>query len=159
MIFYCKKCGRTIMTHSTKEEEHTCDYCRSKMYKLPTDMYESDLDIVGKDAPLKQRIYEELVKPSPEFDQKLFDSRDGDLARRNAEINRQMKMASAFSKGADMKMILKNDGENLPTCPTCGSLNVKKISGAERIASVGFWGLLSGKINKSFKCNNCGYTW
>ena len=126
MIFYCKKCGRTIMTHSTKEEEHTCDYCRSKMYKLPTDMYESDLDIVGKDTPLKQRIYEELVKPSPEFDQKLFDSRDG---------------------------------ENLPTCPTCGSLNVKKISGAERIASVGFWGLLSGKINKSFKCNNCGYTW
>ena len=94
------------MTHSTKEEEHTCDYCRSKMYKLPTDMYESDLDIVGKDTPLKQRIYEELVKPSPEFDQKLFDSRDGDLARRNAEISRQMKMASAFSKGADMKMIL-----------------------------------------------------
>ena len=48
---------------------------------------------------------------------------------------------------------------NLPKCPTCGSLNVKPISGVERTASVGFFGLFSKKINKSYKCGNCGYTW
>mgnify|MGYP004505118969 CR=1 FL=1 len=49
--------------------------------------------------------------------------------------------------------------QNVPKCPTCGSLNVKPISGVERTASVGFFGLFSKKINKSYKCGNCGYTW
>lgn len=48
---------------------------------------------------------------------------------------------------------------NKPKCPTCGSLNIKRIGGVERAASVGMFGLFSKKINKSFKCGNCGYTW
>ena len=46
-----------------------------------------------------------------------------------------------------------------PKCPTCGSTNIRKISTGERMVSVGMLGLFSKKINKSFKCNSCGYTW
>ena len=46
-----------------------------------------------------------------------------------------------------------------PKCPTCGSTNIRKISTGERMVSVGMLGLFSKKINKSFKCNACGYTW
>lgn len=46
-----------------------------------------------------------------------------------------------------------------PKCPHCHSINIAKISGTERAASVLGLGLLSKKINKSFKCKNCGYTW
>ena len=46
-----------------------------------------------------------------------------------------------------------------PKCPTCGSTNIRKISTGERMVSVGMLGLFSKKINKSFKCNKCGYTW
>ena len=46
-----------------------------------------------------------------------------------------------------------------PKCPTCGSNNIRKISTGERMVSVGILGLFSKKINKSFKCNSCGYTW
>lgn len=46
-----------------------------------------------------------------------------------------------------------------PKCPTCGSTNIRKISTGERMVSVGILGLFSKKINKSFKCNACGYTW
>lgn len=46
-----------------------------------------------------------------------------------------------------------------PKCPTCGSTNIRKISTGERMISVGMLGLFSKKINKSFKCNSCGYTW
>lgn len=46
-----------------------------------------------------------------------------------------------------------------PKCPTCGSTNIRKISTGERMVSVGILGLFSKKINKSFKCNSCGYTW
>ena len=44
-------------------------------------------------------------------------------------------------------------------CPTCGSTNTRKIAGLERGASILTFGIFSKKINKSFKCNNCGYTW
>ena len=46
-----------------------------------------------------------------------------------------------------------------PTCPTCHSRNVQKISGLERGVSVIGSGLTSNKINKTFKCRSCGYTW
>ena len=44
-------------------------------------------------------------------------------------------------------------------CPTCKSTNIEKIGFAERAVSVGVLGIFSKKINKSFKCKNCGYTW
>lgn len=48
---------------------------------------------------------------------------------------------------------------NKPKCPTCGSTNIKKIGSIERGASIAAFGIFSKKINKTFKCNNCGYTW
>lgn len=48
---------------------------------------------------------------------------------------------------------------NKPKCPTCSSTNVQKIGGLERAGSVYMFGIFSKKINKSFKCKNCGYTW
>ena len=48
---------------------------------------------------------------------------------------------------------------NKPNCPTCNSTNVQKISTGERVTSVAILGLFSKKINKSFKCKNCGHTW
>ena len=48
---------------------------------------------------------------------------------------------------------------NKPKCPTCSSTNVQKIGTGERAVSVAVLGIFSKKINKSFKCKNCGYTW
>lgn len=44
-------------------------------------------------------------------------------------------------------------------CPTCQSTNVQKIGTGERVVSVATLGVFSKKINKSFKCKSCGYTW
>lgn len=48
---------------------------------------------------------------------------------------------------------------NKPKCPTCNSTNIQKIGTLNRMASVGFLGLASNKIGKTYKCNNCGCTW
>lgn len=48
---------------------------------------------------------------------------------------------------------------NRPHCPTCGSTNIKKITGTERAASVIGLGIFSKKINKSYKCLKCKSTW
>ena len=48
---------------------------------------------------------------------------------------------------------------NIPKCPTCGSSNIRKMGVGERTASILGFGILSKKINKTWKCNNCGHTW
>lgn len=49
--------------------------------------------------------------------------------------------------------------KNSIICPTCHSLKIKPISTKERVFSIFFLGIFSNKINKSFECKNCGYTW
>lgn len=49
--------------------------------------------------------------------------------------------------------------QNKPKCPTCGSTNIKKISGTKRFVSTGLFGLASSNIGKTMECKNCGYKW
>ena len=49
--------------------------------------------------------------------------------------------------------------DNRPKCPNCHSTNIKAITGTERAMSIMGLGIFSKKINKSFKCLNCKYTW
>lgn len=51
-----------------------------------------------------------------------------------------------------------NSDKPIVECPYCHSKNTKKIGAGERAVSVIGLGLLSKKINKSFKCKNCGGT-
>ena len=53
----------------------------------------------------------------------------------------------------------KQTQDNRPKCPTCNSTNIAKIDGLERAGSIAVFGLFSKKINKTFKCKNCGHTW
>lgn len=53
----------------------------------------------------------------------------------------------------------ENSKLQCPHCPHCHSTNIKSISGLNRGASIAMWGIFSKKINKSFECKNCGYTW
>ena len=49
--------------------------------------------------------------------------------------------------------------DNIPKCPTCGSTDVKKISGTKRWLGVGVFGLASSDVGKNMQCNNCGCKW
>lgn len=66
---------------------------------------------------------------------------------------------SAWTTGFTFKLDPQPSTQHIPKCPTCQSTNVRKIGGLERGASIIGLGLFSKKINKTFKCNNCGYTW
>lgn len=45
------------------------------------------------------------------------------------------------------------------SCPICHSANVKRISTANRVISIGTVGLASGKIGKQYQCKNCKHMW
>ena len=142
----CKKCGRIILF--IIEDKLECDCCHSKVSPVPDEF------LVGKskmviNKNLKQQFINEYIKTSPEFDQYLFDHRDEILAKQSAEFDAKM---------AHGKAILEEQSR-VPKCPTCQSTNIRKMGGIERGASIYAFGIFSKKVNKTFKCQNCGYTW
>ena len=82
---------------------------------------------------------------------------------RYTENHPELKESLEFSIEAYNKRInyvpVEYGNSSSAKCPTCQSTNIRKISGLESGASIAMFGLFSRKINKSFKCNNCGYTW
>lgn len=143
MLCYCKKCGRIIF-NILDESDKKCDCCGAVVYPIPNEYKGS-----GSYKTYQKDLWEKYVKVSPEFDQYLFDHRDEILAKQSAEFNAKM---------AHGKAVLE-EASRTPKCPTCQSTNIRKMSGVERGASIATFGLFSKKINKTFKCNNCGYTW
>lgn len=49
--------------------------------------------------------------------------------------------------------------ENRPKCPTCGSMNVRRISTTKRAGSILGLGLVSSSIGKTYECLKCKYKW
>ena len=145
MLHYCKKCGRVVAINN---DDKSCDCCNSQTYPVPEKYWLDGLDFLITNES-ETLLREELVKTSPEFDQYLFDHRDEILAKQSAEFNAKM---------AHGKAVLE-EASRVPKCPTCQSTNIRKMGGVERGASIAAFGIFSKKINKTFKCNNCGYTW
>ena len=48
---------------------------------------------------------------------------------------------------------------NIPKCPTCGSLNVEKISTGKKIFGGAMFGLFSSDVRNTMHCKNCGAKW
>ncbi len=90
------------------------------------------------------------VSDNIDFLEAMIDLKEKDI------VEYQLKM-SQFRNQANQQRVVRES--SVPKCPHCHSAQIKSISGLERGASVLTWGLFSKKINKSFKCNNCGYTW
>ena len=142
MPAYCKKCGRILLGLVGRQiSAGHCDACGSPLYEIPDEFTVVDL----LNDEIEQQFIEEYVKKSPEFDEKAFNLRDWRIAQRKKAIEIEEAMVAKKTVNAE--------------CPTCHSRNVQRISGLERGASILAFGIFSKKINKSFKCNDCGYTW
>lgn len=79
-------------------------------------------------------------------------------------IEYELKMGQFRNQVEQQKSIQNQQAQvkqesNVPKCPTCQSTNIRKIGAGERAASVLGLGIFSKKINKTWKCNNCGHTW
>lgn len=152
MLMYCKKCGRLI------QDSKKCDICGSVTYQVPTQYLMKDVDFLI-DSKLEDQFIEECIKSSPEFDEYLFNNRDRIKAQKSAEYDRDMAIGDAIRQGADVKTAFRNGGKNMPKCPTCGSLNVEKISTGKKIFGGAIFGLFSSDVRNTMHCKNCGAKW
>lgn len=71
------------------------------------------------------------------------------------KYEQSIKLSAALEHG---RQILEEQ-KHIPHCPTCGSTNIKRVSGTSKTISVAIFGLLSQKVKKQFHCNNRGYEW
>jgi len=152
----CIECGRELFDY-----DFVCDKCHSKNIITEKEYNKIIEEIkhinVFKRKKLLQNhnykcIYERLkqsknIYPKPDilkFDQSKVIETDEEYWKR---INQH-----TINKGEIHKL-------NAPKCPTCGSTNVKRIGLAESTGSIGTLGIFSKKINKTYKCLSCKYTW
>lgn len=146
MLCYCKKCGR-IVQRLSKHLDKPCDYCNSNLFLVPNEFLDDSKILINKN--LKDQFINDYIKSSSEFDQYLFEHREEDM------FNKRMSDRAKLAHGAS----ILEEKSRVPKCPTCGSTNIRKMGGVERGASIWAFGIFSKKINKTFKCGNCGYTW
>lgn len=142
ILHYCDKCGflEDVFLEECDSSLHVCRICAGNLKPVSKEYTDFTGMIIEPDR--EQEFIEKVLKAEPNFDQTAYDERIEYVKT----CNRQYEM-------------LKQEQANQPKCPTCGSTNVQKITGLERGISVATLGLFSKKINKSFKCNHCGYTW
>lgn len=150
-LHYCKKCGRVvnIKPDKTGYKDDTCDYCKSKVYPVPEKYWLDGLDFLITNEQ-ENLLREELVKTALEFDEYLFNHRDGDLHQQWTKTEAALEHGKAVLEG-------RNKSNQFGVeCPYCHAANVKKITNTSKAVHAALFGIFSMSRNsKNFHCNNC----
>lgn len=179
MLAYCPQCGHILKDNMVGDIKdfrvNSCRFCGfdSGLIKFP-EWYTSDMfmtewlkfedDMIVSNNPI-------MDKPATES-LHLTKLMVLDIDK-NPLYNEELSIKTAYMEHDEIKKIQQTPefkeqnrqlmeklrNEDLPHCPTCGSTNIKKLDVVDRAVSVGFFGIFSNKINKSFKCKDCGCTW
>lgn len=164
-VFFCPHCGNDLDLSCSSDlmqyKNGVCKYCGylgdfldvglnydefiSQLGNYLTKMNQSDTF----ENMWRARIEMFNIDQDPRFDKDASLKSMKDRNREATEAHLQFKAQQNAKKAA----------ANALHCPTCGSTNIKKLDVVDRAVSVGFFGIFSNKINKSFKCKDCGCTW
>lgn len=140
IVTRCNKCGKIGISDLEFSLIHQdSNNCNGKL--IECNMSCEDLITLGH------------ISNDNDFFQAMLDLKEKDIIEYNVKMS-QFRTQDAQQKGAR-----KAKSSTVPKCPHCSSTNIKSISGLSRGASIAMWGVFSKKINKSFECKNCGYTW
>ena len=94
------------------------------------------------------------VSPDSSFLDAMIQLKENDII----EYNLKLSQFRTQVQQQEREMEQANQ-QSVPHCPNCNSTNIRPISGLTRGASIAMFGIFSKKINKSFECLNCRYTW
>ena len=146
---YCDKCGWFWQRSIHKEQSNDCGYCEicdNQLKPVPDEYYEECQGIKFLSKEGEQKVIQDLVLTSNNFDQYYFDNAINIKGQKHKEFQAKMNHGKA---------ILQEQNRQVK-CTYCGSTNVRKIGYISRGVSTYLWGLASKKIAKQWHCNNCG---
>ena len=155
IMFFSKKYNETIIKdyfagfiygiqESYWENTDKCPFCKNIVSSV--NITEDDVRILFMVSNGNRQLLEAMI-----------DLHDKDI------IEYELKM-SQFRNQVEQQKSVQNTQSTInqnstPKCPHCNSTNIKPITTGERIGSITMLGIFSKKINKSFKCLDCKYTW
>lgn len=157
---YCPVCG--IIT--VDQYDQNCIYCNGKIVNaINSDDYYTEKakelypphDIISNEiyyssSGARKALFELEVSKNPLFDEQLYETR---IAEKKAQDDAEFKQ-----RVAKMKAEYHNN-PNIPTCPTCHSTNIKKISLAKGYLHWRMFGFFSKTARSQYHCQNCDYKW
>ena len=120
------------------EDATVCPFCGKPIVETGMDRRDyRDLSIASKE---NRQLIEEMIE-----------------LKKKDPIEYEIKMIE-FRK--ESKRIMdEDDSDIMPKCPTCGSINIEKISLGKKLTGGALFGLLSSNVRKTMHCRNCGYKW
>lgn len=138
IVVKCEKCKGIGICDSDSDLIHKANNCNGKLIQCNISC--EDLNIISR------------ISNDNNFFQAMIDLKEKDIIEYNLKM-------SQFKSQLEQQKSSKTQNDTTPKCPHCKSTNIKPISGLNRGASIAMWGVFSKKINKSFECLNCKYTW
>lgn len=129
-----------------------CPYCKKGTLEEGTLTYK-EFHIIDKASNSDRQFLEAMI------DLKKKDPIEYQLKFNQFKTQVEQQEAAEQTKKQAEEQARKQEEASKPHCPHCGSTNIAKIDALERAGSVLMLGIFSKKINKSFKCKKCGYTW
>ena len=139
-MFICKQCS-TSTKISFSASDSVCKKCGTKTIELSFNIYEfKNLSSFGN--------FQLLV--------------DMDKLKRENPIDFQIKYNQIVQTMPHPAIPMEQQTSpqsTVPRCPTCGSTNIKKISGTKRWLTTGMFGLGSSNVGKVMECLNCHAKW
>lgn len=145
MIKFCKKC----------QEEKINKYCPSGYYfgwkEELTNCPNCGGEFVNIDFPAEDLSVIMSISGDIDFIEAMIKLRQDDI------VEYQLKISQFRNQAEQLK---QQQESSKPKCPTCGSANLKKISGLSKAGSVALWGIFAtSRTSKTWHCNNCGTEW
>lgn len=138
IVLRCNKCGRFYIGGENKDINCIDNYKNCGGIMCDTGLKFDEANIIRK------------ISSDNELLNAMIDLKEKDIIEYN------LKMSQFRTQINQQK---QQQESNVPKCPTCGSTNIKKISGTKRFVSTGLFGLASGNVGKTMHCRNCGYKW
>ena len=138
IVKQCIKCKEIFGCCKETDLIHTGNNCNGELKTLNISW--DELSII------------EDISSDDRFLQAMIDLKEKDIIEYNIKM-------SQFRIQVQQQESNKAQNDTTPRCPHCNSSNIKSISALNRGASIAMLGVFSKKINKSFECKSCGYTW
>ena len=165
-LIICPECGKEISDQSKQ-----CIHCGYPISEIITPHRTDERICIVNGKEIYLHFLLDNIETKEKFDRlvRTIDCKGTTAIKIIKEVEETKKIPETLNFETRTQSLKRQEQEklqrqqqeqaNLPKCPTCGSTNIRKIGGVERGTSIVAFGIFSKKINKTFKCGNCGYTW
>lgn len=165
-LIICPECGKEISDQSKQ-----CIHCGYPISEIVTPHRTDERICIVNGKEIYLHFLLDNIETKEKFDRlvRTIDCKGTTAIKIIKEVEETKKIPETLNFETRTQSLKRQEQEklqrqqqeqaNLPKCPTCGSTNIRKIGSVERGTSIVAFGIFSKKINKTFKCGNCGYTW